>query len=77
MSPQNKNKRLKKHYSLVLHLQHLVHGEHSGTGEVLAVLAHLDGLQPFRHRPEGGAVTATGAGEADGHTVGKNGEIDW
>lgn len=41
---------------LSFHLQDLFHGDNPGAGEVLAVLAHLDGLQPFRHRPEGRAI---------------------
>lgn len=41
---------------LILHLQDLVHGDDPSAGEVLTVLAHLDGLQPLRHRPEGGTV---------------------
>lgn len=51
---------------LVLHLQDLVHRDDPGPAEVLAVLAHLDGLQPLRHRPEGGTVGAAGAGQAYG-----------
>lgn len=46
--------------------QHLLHGRDPGAGEALAVLAHSDGLQPFEHRPERGAVGAAGAGQADG-----------
>ena len=41
---------------LVLHLQDLVHSDDPSAGEVLAVLTHLDRLQPLRHRPEGGTV---------------------
>lgn len=41
---------------LILHLQDLVHGDDAGAGKVLAVLTHLDGLKPLRHRPEGGTV---------------------
>ncbi len=54
---------------LVLHLQNLVHGDDPGAGEVLTVLTHLDGLQPLRHRPEGGTVRAAGAGQADGYAA--------
>lgn len=41
---------------LILHLQDLVHGYDASAGKVLTVLAHLNGLQPFRHRPERGTV---------------------
>lgn len=47
--------------------QHLLHAGDPGAGEALAVLAHSDGLQPFGHRPEHGAVAAAGAGQADGN----------
>lgn len=47
--------------------EHLLHGRYPGTSEALVVLAHFDGLQPLGHRPEHGAVTAAGAGQADGH----------
>lgn len=47
--------------------EHLLHAGDPGAGEALAVLAHSDGLQPFRHRPEHGAVAAAGAGQADGN----------
>lgn len=46
--------------------EHLLHGRDPGAGEALAVLAHSDGLQPFGHRPEHGAVAAAGAGQPDG-----------
>lgn len=46
---------------------HLLHGRDPRAGEALAVLAHSDGLQPFGHRPEHGAVAAAGAGQADGN----------
>ena len=52
-------------YLLVLHLQDLVHSYDPGTAEVLTVLTHFNGLQPLRHRSEGGTVRAAGAGEAD------------
>lgn len=58
-------------HSLVLHLQDLVHGDDPSAGEVLTVLTHLDGLQPLRHRPEGGTIRATGAGQADGYAASK------
>lgn len=48
--------------------QHLLHAGDPGAGEALAVLAHADGLQPFGHRPEHGAVAAAGAGQADGNS---------
>lgn len=48
-------------------MQHLIHGDYASTGEVLAVLVHLNGFQPFWHRPEGGAVRTTGARQANGH----------
>ena len=54
-------------YLLMPHGEHLLHSCDSGAGEAVAVLAHFDGLQPFWDRPEGGAVTATGARQADGH----------
>lgn len=47
--------------------EHLLHGRDPGAGEALAVLAHSDGLQPFGHRPEDGALAAAGAGQADGN----------
>lgn len=56
---------------LVLHLQDLVHGDDPSAGEVLTVLTHLDGLQPLRHRPEGGTIRTAGAGQADGYAAGK------
>lgn len=43
-------------YLLVLHLQDLVHCDDPGATEVLTVLTHFNGLQPLRHRPEGGTV---------------------
>lgn len=46
--------------------EHLLHARDPGAGEALAVLAHSDGLQPFGHRAERGAVAAAGAGQADG-----------
>lgn len=52
--------------------EHLLHGRDPCTSEALVVLTHFDGLQPLGHRPEHGAVTATGAGQADGHTVTRN-----
>lgn len=58
---------------LSFHLQDLFHGDNPGAGEVLAVLAHLDGLQPFRHRPEGRAIWAAGAWQADGYA----GKVKW
>lgn len=48
-------------YLLALHLQHLLHANDACHAEVFTVLAHLNRLQPFRHRPEGRAVRATGA----------------
>lgn len=51
---------------LVPEAEHLLHAGDPGAGEALAVLAHSDGLQPFGHRPEHGAVAAAGAGQADG-----------
>lgn len=63
------NTRRRLHHLLVLHLEDLVHGDHTGAVEVLAVLAHLDGLQPLGHRPEGGPVGAAGAGQADGYAA--------
>lgn len=56
-------------HSLVLHLQDVVHGDDPGADEVLAVLTHLDGLQPLGHRPERGTVGAAGTGQADGHAA--------
>lgn len=56
---------------LILHLQDMVHGDDPSAGEVLAVLAHLDGLQPLRHRSEGGTVWTAGAGQTDGYTASK------
>lgn len=50
--------------------EHLLHGGDPGAGEALVVLAHFDGVQPLWHRPKHGAVTAAGAGQADGHAVG-------
>lgn len=47
--------------------EHLLHGRDPSAGEAFVVLAHFDGLQPLGHRPEHGAVTAAGAGQADGH----------
>lgn len=52
--------------------EHLLHGRDARAGEAVAVLAHLDGLQPLGHRPEHGAVTAAGARQADGHSAGGN-----
>lgn len=49
--------------------EHLLHGRDPCASEAFAVLAHFDGLQPLRHRPEHDAVTAAGAGQADGHTA--------
>lgn len=60
---------------LILHLQDLVHGDDPSAVEVVTVLAHLDGLQPLRHRPEGGTIRATGAGQADGYTASKEKSI--
>lgn len=57
---------------LVSQGDHLLHGRDPGTGEAFVVLTHFDGLQPLGHRPEHGAVTATGAGQADGYTVRSN-----
>lgn len=54
---------------LILHLQDMVHGDDPSAGEVLTVLTHLDGLQPLRHRPEGGTVRAAGAWKADGYAA--------
>lgn len=62
-------------HSLILHLQDLVHGDDPSAGEVLTVLAHLDGLKPLRHRPEGGTVWAAGAGQTDGYTASKEKSI--
>lgn len=50
--------------------EHLLHGGDPGAGKALAVLAHFDGIQPLRHRPKHGAVTAAGAGQANGHPAG-------
>ena len=55
--------------------EHLLHGRDPRTSKAFVVLVHLDGLQPLGHRPEGGAVTAAGAGQADGHAVKNNGYI--
>ena len=60
---------------LMPHGQHLLHGCDSCPGEALAVLAHLDGLQPFRHRPEHGAVAAAGARQSDGDTAGGTADV--
>lgn len=49
--------------------EHLLHACDPGASEAFVVLVHFDGLQPLRHRPEHGAVTAAGAGQADGDTV--------
>lgn len=54
---------------LILHLQDLVHGDDASAVEVLAVLAHLNGLQPLRNRPERGTIRAAGAGQADGYAA--------
>lgn len=54
---------------LVLHLQDLVHGDDPSAAKVLAVLTHLDRLQPLRHRPEGGTVRAAGARQANGYAA--------
>lgn len=51
--------------------EHLLHGGDAGAGEALAVLAHSDGLQPFGHRVEHGAIAAAGAGQADGDSRSK------
>lgn len=55
--------------------EHLLHGRDPGAGEALAVLAHPDGLQPFGHRPEHGAVAAAGAGQADGNAEEKRSSL--
>lgn len=52
--------------------EHLLHGRDPSAGEAIAVLVHFDGLQPLGHRPEHSAVTAAGAGQADGHAAGNN-----
>lgn len=62
---------------LVLHLQDLVHSDDPSTAEVLTVLTHFNGLQPLRHRPEGGTVRATGAGQANGYTASKESRSKW
>lgn len=54
---------------------HLLHGRDPSTGEAFAVLAHSDGFQPFRHRAEHGAVTAAGAGQADGNSEEQNSSL--
>lgn len=48
--------------------EHLLHGRDPSASKAFVVLAHFDGLQPLGHRPEHGAVTAAGAGQADGHS---------
>lgn len=52
-------------YSLALHLQHLLHADDACHAEVLAVLAHLYRLQPFRNRSERRTIRATGAWKPD------------
>lgn len=49
--------------------EHLLHGRDPSASKAFVVLAHFDGLQPLGHRLEHGAVTAAGAGQADGHAV--------
>lgn len=56
-------------YLLMPQGEHLLHGHDPCASEAFVVLAHFDGLQPLRHRPEHGAITAAGTGQADGHTV--------
>ena len=60
---------LRDRYLLMPHGEHLLHSCDSCAGKAVAVLVHFDGLQPFWDRPEGGAVAATGAGQADGHAA--------
>lgn len=50
---------------LILHLQDLVHGEYPSRCEVVNVLVHFNGLQPFGHGPEGRTVRAAGAWQTD------------
>lgn len=57
---------------LVAQSEHLLHGGYSSASKAFVVLAHLDGFQPLGYRPEHGAVTATGAGQADGDTGGED-----
>lgn len=57
--------------------KHLLHGRDPGASKAFAVLAHFDGLQPLRHRPEHGAVTAAGAGQADGHAARNKACLDY
>lgn len=57
---------------LVSQGEHLLHGRNPCTSKAFVVLTHSDGLQPLGHRPEHGAVTATGAGQADGNAVTNN-----
>lgn len=57
--------------------EHLLHGDDPSASKAFVVLAHFDGLQPLRHRSEHGAVTAAGAGQADGHSVGNNVHFDY
>lgn len=52
--------------------EHLLHGRDPSASKAFIVLAHFDGLQPLRHWPEHVAVTAAGAGQADGHSVWNN-----
>lgn len=57
--------------------EHLLHGRDPGASEALVVLAHFDGVQPLRHRSEHGAVTAAGAGQANGHTASNSIYLDY
>lgn len=54
-------------YLLIPQGEHLLHGGDPSAGEAFIILAHFDGLQPLRHRPEHGAITAAGAGQANGY----------
>lgn len=49
--------------------EHLLHGRDPSASKAFVVLAHFDGLQPLGHRSEHGALTAAGAGQADGHAA--------
>ncbi len=57
--------------------EHLLHGRDSSASKAFVVLAHFDGLQPLGHRPEHGAVTAAGAGQADGYAARDNVCLDY
>lgn len=48
--------------------EHLLHGHDPSASKAFIVLAHLDGLQPLRHRSERCTITAASAGQADGHS---------